>query len=277
MFEFGLPVLATLFVWWFSTGVIIWLDNLPPRTFGRSMAGASFLLIAALYGLAASAADTSVAGAYCAFTSAVLVWGWLEMAFLMGFITGTAASGQARASGWRHFFQAIGAILHHELSLIAAAAVVVALTWGQPNQVGTWTFVILWGMRSSAKLNLFLGVRNLSLELLPAHLRHLSRFLTVRPMNLLFPISVTVSTIIAVLLVQAAATPGADPAQVAGFTMLATLMALAVLEHWFLMLPLPVNTLWQWALSAREARTANGPVSPPRPQRRAAVLPENAA
>lgn len=236
-------MLATLFVWWFSTGVIIWLDNMPPRSFGRSMAGASLLLIAVLYGLAASGADISAAGAYCAFTSAVVVWGWLEMAFLMGFITGTAASDQAHATGWPHFFQAIGTILHHELSLIAAAAVVLALTWGQPNQVGTRIFMILWGMRASAKLNLFLGVENVSLELLPAHLRHLSRSLAVKLMNLLFPVLTTVSTVIAVLLAQAAAALQADAAAVAGFTMLATLMALAVLEHWFLMAPMPVNAI----------------------------------
>jgi putative photosynthetic complex assembly protein 2 len=43
----------------------------------------------------------------------------------------------------------------------------------QPNQVGTGTFAVLWVMRISAKLNLFLGVRNLSEELLPPHLAYL--------------------------------------------------------------------------------------------------------
>ncbi len=33
---------------------------------------------------------------------------------------------------------------------------------------------MLWAMRQSAKLNLFLGVRNLSDELLPPHLRYLA-------------------------------------------------------------------------------------------------------
>ena len=48
-----------------------------------------------------------------------------------------------------------------------------ALTRDGANQVGLWTFVILWAMRQSAKLNVFLGVRNLSEEFLPEHLRYL--------------------------------------------------------------------------------------------------------
>ena len=43
----------------------------------------------------------------------------------------------------------------------------VALTWGGANQVGTWTFLVLWVMRLSAKLNVFLGVPNLT-ERVPA-------------------------------------------------------------------------------------------------------------
>ena len=52
-------------------------------------------------------------------------------------------------------------------------------------------------MRLSANL----GVPNLAEELLPEHLHDLKSFLTRKPMNLLFPVSVTVSTLIAALLV----------------------------------------------------------------------------
>ena len=44
MLEYGLPVLYALFVWWFSTGVIIYLDGLPVRTFRWSMLGATATL-----------------------------------------------------------------------------------------------------------------------------------------------------------------------------------------------------------------------------------------
>ncbi|MGQ3058344.1 MAG: DUF3623 family protein, partial [Nevskia sp.] len=32
---------------------------------------------------------------------------------------------------------------------------------------------------------------------------------------------------------------------------LATLLSLAVLEHWFLVLPIPADALWRWGLSSR--------------------------
>ena len=47
-----LPVLYTLFLWWFSTGLIVWLDGLPRRTFRWSLTGATILAAIGLYGLA---------------------------------------------------------------------------------------------------------------------------------------------------------------------------------------------------------------------------------
>jgi G3E family GTPase len=37
---------------------------------------------------------------------------------------------------------------------------------------------------------------------------------------------------------------------------LATMMALAILEHWFLVIPLPAGKLWQWGLASRKAQKA---------------------
>ncbi len=256
MSQYALPVLFTLFLWWFSTGVILYLDGLPRRTFRWSLLGATVLLAVALYGLAVTRSDTSVTGAYLAFTFGVLAWGWQEVSFLMGFVTGPRRTPCIDGcSGWRHFGHAIQAILYHELALIASALAVIAVTWNGANQVGAWTFLILWGMRESAKLNLFLGVRNLSEEFLPEHLQYLKGFFTKKPMNLLFPVSITVSTVIAALLVQAAAHPAAGDFQATGLTFLATLMTLAILEHWFLVLPLPTAALWRWGMRSRAART----------------------
>ena len=252
---YALPVLFALFVWWFSTGIIMYLDGLPRRTFRWSMVGATVLLAVSLWGLAAGSTDTSVRGAYLAFTWGVLAWGWQEISFYMGFVTGPRSQPCPEGcSGWRHFGHAIQTSLWHELAIIAAAIVVVTLTWGGANQVGTWTFMVLWWMHQSAKLNVFLGVRNLNEEFLPEHLQFLRSFLTKKPMNLLFPVSVTVSTVIAVRLVQAAIAPGAGAFHAAGFTFLATMMVLAILEHWLLVLPLPAAALWGWSLRSRAAK-----------------------
>ncbi len=59
-------------------------------------------------------------------------------------------------------------------------------------------------MNLSARLNLFLGVRNLHAEFLPDHLAYLVCYLKRAPMNRLFPVSVTLGT-------AAAACSGARP------------------------------------------------------------------
>jgi hypothetical protein len=135
------------------------------------------------------------------------------------------------------------------------------LTWGTENPLGTFTFVILWLMRWSAKLNLFLGVPNLNEEWLPERIRFLTTYLAKRPMNLLFPVSVSVATVIMCLLVDTALelTPGGF----AGVALMlaATLLALAILEHWLLVLPLADGALWRWALTSSQPSTgASQPV-----------------
>lgn len=245
-------VLASLYVlllWWGSTGLVLYVDGRPRRTHAGSMAIATGVLVAALGGLDAVRDDTSAAGAYIGFTCALLAWGWLEMSFLLGYITGPNRAENPRGcTGWPRLRNALGAILWHELALVAGA-VVVAWAGAGENRVGLWTYLILWAMRTSAKLNVFLGVRNLSEEFLPGHLRYLRSHFRRRPMNLLLPFSITISTVIAVLLWQQALAPGVPAA--AGTALLAALMSLAVLEHWFLVLPLPVAALWKWGLRSR--------------------------
>jgi putative photosynthetic complex assembly protein 2 len=250
--DHALPALYALFLWWLSTGVILYLDRLPRRTFRWSMLGATALAAAALYGLAAGADDASALGAYTAFTCALAVWGWHETSFLMGFVTGPRTTSLPEGcTGRRRFVLATGTVLHHELAIAATAALVLALTWGAPNQVGAWTFLALWALRLSAKLNLFLGVANTAEALLPEHLRYLASYFGRRPMNALFPASAAASTAaaLALLSMAALAEAGAPAASGAvGLTMLGTLVALGALEHWLLVLPLSADALWsRWA------------------------------
>jgi putative photosynthetic complex assembly protein 2 len=247
-----LPILFALFVWWFSTGAIIYLDGLPVRTFKWSMIGATAAFAVALYGLSVSSADTTVQGAYLAFASALVAWGWHEISFYMGYVTGPRRHACSEGcSGWTHLGHALQVSLWHELAIIVSFAIVAALTWGQANEIGLWTFVILWWMHESARLNVVLGVRNVNAHFLPPHLGYLKSFLNQKPMNLLFPVSVTVSTVIcAVLATEAALT--ADPFKQAGYTFLATMMTLAILEHWFLVLPVPAEAMWNWSMKSRQ-------------------------
>jgi putative photosynthetic complex assembly protein 2 len=253
MILYALPAFYALFIWWFSTGVIMYLDGLPRRTFKWSILGATVLMVFSLWGIYASRNDASVQGAYCAFSCGLLAWGWQEISFYMGFVTGTRKEPCPEGcGGWKHFGHAIQTSLWHELAIIVSGAIIVALTWGSKNQIGMWTFMVLWWMHQSAKLNVFLGVRNLNEEFLPEHLQFLKSFLTKKPMNLLFPLSITVSTVIVVKLTQAAVHAHGGRFDVAGFSFLAMLMGLAVVEHWLLMLPLPAAALWGWSLKSRQ-------------------------
>jgi putative photosynthetic complex assembly protein 2 len=164
------PVLFAIFVWWFSTGVVLLLNGMSRTTFRWSVSISTLLALTALYGLSHTAATLSVVNAYCAFTCALLVWGWHELTFLTGWLTGPRQTACTAASGWPRFTQAVAAILWHELGILVGGALIAAITWNAANQVGLWTFLVLWVMRTSAKLNLFFGVRNLSEEFLPAHL-----------------------------------------------------------------------------------------------------------
>ena len=87
-------------------------------------------------------------------------------------------------------------------------------------------------------------------------------------MNLLFPVSVTLSTVAAVLLVQAAARRRGRRLRGRGFTFLATLMALAVLEHWFLVLPLPAAACGTGPAFAPMRRAGAAPKPHARPAER---------
>jgi putative photosynthetic complex assembly protein 2 len=251
------PALYCLFVWWFSTGLIVFLNNLPPRSFRWSFGAFTAIACICFYRLAQGSHDTSIAGAYAAFTYGVLVWGWHEMAFFMGFLTGPRKiAADATGAGFRQFAQGTAACIDHELAILGTGIAVLWATWGAPNQVGTWTFMALWGMRQSAKLNVFLGVLNLGEAFLPSHLTYLISFMNRRRMNWLMPFSLGGGFLLVGHLIHLAAAPGITPFRAAGLTFLIAMLALAVLEHALLVLPLPFTALWSWwLLHAGKGRT----------------------
>lgn len=260
------PVLYTLLAWWFSTGLILYLDGLPRHTFAWTFNATTALLGAALWALVHTRNDMSAAGAYCAFTCALLVWAWQEVAFLLGYVTGPRRSAcPLGARGWRRTGFAIQAVLYHELALLLLAVAVLACVGNGSNRVGVWTFMVLWAMRQSAKLNVFLGVRNLGESFLPEHLAYLKSYFQRRPMNVLFPFSVTLATGAAVAAwVRWADAPAGSP-EATGLALVGTLLALGALEHWLLVLPLPTEALWRWGLRShvRSAEAPGRAVTPP--------------
>jgi putative photosynthetic complex assembly protein 2 len=254
MSDLALAVVFAVFIWWFSTGIVLLLDRLPRNALRLGRWLSSLLALASLAALVRTAGELSVANAYCAFTCALLVWAWQEVAFLLGYVTGPRRTPCPPGStGWRRAGYALQTLLHHELALIVLALAVLAATWGGTNPTGLAAFMIFWVMRQSAKLNVFLGVRNLSEDFLPTHLKYLQTYFKRAPMNALFPVSVIGASWLAVLLWQAAAAHGVGAFEATALTFSGTLLSLAILEHWFMVLPLPSQALWNWGLRSRAA------------------------
>ena len=241
-------LLFSMFVWWFATGLVLLVVLRGPRTVRISLAAAAVLFPISLLVLARTATSNTSFGVYAAFTAAVVLWGTQEVAFLTGFLTGPrpmpCPPGARRFERFRH---AVGAILYHEIALLVTGAAVLAVTWGGSDPFGALTFAVLWVMRISAKLNLFLGVPVLNDEVLPEPVVHLRTYFRRGPVNAFFPVALVCSLVLVAAFAAFAVDPGADQATSAGYALVAAMVALAILEHAFMLIPLPIHRLWRWS------------------------------
>ncbi|MBB3033772.1 putative photosynthetic complex assembly protein PuhE [Alteriqipengyuania lutimaris] len=249
-----LPVLATIAVWFFATGLIAWAANASRDGFSRSLVLAGVAGVAGLGAVLASLRMTGIDGSYLGFVGALAIWGWHELAFLTGGVTGPRReAAMPHAHGLLRFRQASAAVIHHELALGATAAMLVALSWGQPNPLGAQVFALLFGLRLLAKLNLFAGVPNASTDILPRHLAYMTSYFGPNRFTALLGLSIAGTVTLAAWLgVQAAMASAGGVAT--GASLLFALAALGALEHLFFALPLRDGALWGWAIAARDRR-----------------------
>lgn len=252
-----IAALIALFVWWFATGAILMAVKYADRGGLRLRRLATVIglpiLALGIWGYEASLNDTSIMGAHAAFLSALAIWGWIELAFLTGVISGPIQKPcPPEANEWERFLRAWGTVAYHEILLVGALIIVLVNGWGAENTFGMWTFVILYFARVSAKLNLFFGVPKINVQFLPTALMHLPSHFRIARLNWVFPISVTALTFAAACWLErlhAASTPG----EAIGFSLLTAITALALLEHWLMVLPLPDERLWRWMLPQESA------------------------
>ncbi|MBD3665026.1 putative photosynthetic complex assembly protein PuhE [Sulfitobacter aestuariivivens] len=252
---FASPFIAAgiaVFAWWFFTGAILLVvrraDGGDAVAHGRNVFLSVPLLALGAAGVVVSASALTVTNAYVAFFSVLLIWGWIELAFLSGVITGS----ERRAcpdglTGAARFERAWRTISHHELLLLAALALITLATAGAENTIGFWTYVILFVARISAKLNLFFGVPRINTEFVPQPLQHLKSYFRQGPITAAFPIGVTFLSITAVCFAERWIS-ATDPAATAGFALLTAMATLAAIEHWLMVVPLPDAKLWRWML-----------------------------
>lgn len=247
-----IAALIALFIWWFSTGAILmavkYADQKGQDARRRALAFALPLLLIGGAGVQYSLSETSILGVYVAFLAALSLWGWIELAFLTGVITGPNTDPMPdRLPEAERFLRAWGTVAHHEILLLAVLIGLTAASWDAANQFGVLTFAVLYFARISAKLNIYFGVPKIQIDFLPDALAHLPSHFRFRAMNWFFPVAVTgLSLAIALWLgrLHAASVPG----DVTGFALLTALTALALFEHWMMVLPIPDERLWRWML-----------------------------
>jgi len=236
--------------WWFGTGVILWLDRLPPKSFRWSLSGWTILLLLSFWGVFESMQQVSVANAYLGFGSVIVMWGWHELAFLTGWITGPRKVAlQQGLTGWARFKQSLDVILYHEIALLINFALLWLIQGDNPNHVALCTFSLLWFMRVSGKLNLYFGVPQNGAQYLPSHLSYLGSYFPARNMTSWFILSFT--TAVGTWLWILSQTQLGLIEATTGWVLLASLLGLGILEHAMMVLPWPLERLWGWALSTK--------------------------
>ncbi len=230
--EHGLPLLYVAMLWFVATGIVVALDGRTRLLLGTGVAATG--AVAAIFLLRD---DPSRLAVYGSFTAAFVVWGWHEIAFLTGAVTGPNRSAcPAALSGWARFRASAATVIHHEVALVGTLFCLLALTLGHANAIGAYAFALLYGLRLSTKFNLYLGVPNFSPELLPSRLFYLRSHFRVARFNALMPFSLAAATLLTMMLWSA------------GQPLLGTLALLGVVEHLFLILPFRDGALWRWAM-----------------------------
>lgn len=243
-------LIFALLSWWLGTGVILWLVRCKASSFRWSLGCATALLLVGLWGSAQSMKTSGSWSAYIAFGSVILMWSWHELAFLTGWLAGPRKQVlQPGATGVRRLVQSVQAIAYHELALLINFALLWILQTGQPNHVALCTFALLWCMRLSAKLNLFLGVPQTGAQYLPPHLRYLGSYFKAGPVTRFFFLTLALSALTLGWLVWEVRAGAV--AATTGWVLLATLLALAIVEHVLMAFPMSIERLWGWAMGQR--------------------------
>lgn len=257
-----IPIAAALFVWWFGTGVVLVAGRLGPL--GRR---AAFLALTAAAGVAVWAAMAvaevrTPTAAYIAFTAGVVLWAWHEASFLFGYITGPRRTPCPHGlRGWRRFVAATETLILHEVAILATAAALVALTWNAANTIAAATFALLWIMRLSTKVNLYLGVSNFTDDFMPTRLSYLKSYFGPASTNALFPASAILAAGVTLMAFTVAWREGADAFTHVGWTLLGAMAGLATLEHVFLVAPWREEALWGFLANGAPRAPALAPAS----------------
>lgn len=243
----GAGVLA---FWYGATGMLLAFE----RSAATRLLALGVAVLAAGAGVGCTLAarrGTGSAAAARAVLGGALLWLSVSTAFYGGWVVGPApASGApapldaAQAPSIARAIEALTATVYS--SLLAAALLAVAVCVARPSRVASVasvagsssaaryapaTFATLWAAHELAKLNVFVGVASPGAAYLPAYLAHLRRFFGPAHNSPLLAGTIVVLGATAALVGWRARRLAGDPARRTGLALLASILALAALEH----------------------------------------------
>ncbi|MEO0919754.1 MAG: putative photosynthetic complex assembly protein PuhE [Pseudomonadota bacterium] len=243
-------IIIAIAAWWISTGLVIMIV----RGLGGRSVALMIATLVAFFGVALlwdARNETTQLGVYKGFFGALALWAWHEVTFLTGLIVGPRRVGiSSEVEGADRFNKAFLAVRDHELALFGTGLLLIVVFAGYANPAGWLTYTLLWAMRLSTKLNVFLGAPNAVSDILPKHLFYLTSYFRTDRTHSMFIVSVAFITML--MTIFAFTATQASGGQAVLWTLLATFAALALLEHLFLVLPVRDAALWWWAVAEGE-------------------------
>lgn len=258
--DLAAPILFAVVTWWASTGIVLWLINRPRRTHRKIALGATVVLALATVGVVLLRETVTPMAAYTGFALGIASWAWHEVMFLLGFISGPRKSPCPEGLGLgRRFCVSAQTVIHHEVAIALHALVLLTLSIGAANQVALLTFAVLWAMRISAKLVVFFGAPNVASHFLPEHLRYLGSYFSKSSNAAAAVVALLATSGLALTVGAQIDGTAAGSFQQIGAILVTALAGLAVLEHLALVISLPDQILWSWAVKPNPKRPVGSP------------------
>ena len=238
---------VSVLLWWVMTGLALICVHQPAASRKLIFSVSSIVMLFALMGVEINAATHTLLATVIGFAMALVIWAWLELSYLMGYITGPVKHSAPNPMGHsERFTHALGTTIYHELLVVGVVGLVCVLGAGLPNPTIQNTLAVLWLMRWSTKLNLFLGVKHFNSQWLPENMRYITSYLSAGR-NSWFSVFSTILAAFCTYLLFFWGQMATDPVAALSLFLIAWLASLAVLEHVFLMMPMGETALWRWA------------------------------
>lgn len=246
------PILVVIVAWWLGTGLVLYLQQSIVKVRTPLIVTLITVSVASLAAMLVSAQGTQPWQSYLGFIAAICLWGCIELSYYTGLISGVhKRKCPDNCEIGKRFRLALGASIWHEVSVLFVGGIVLTLLLKTENPIGLYSFLVLWLMRWSAKLNLFFGVPNFNTDWFPKRLAYAHSYIRRAPVTLFFPVTVVLASLVAVDLISKGMRSDYNQSLI---TLLpGVLLLLAILEHLFMALPIADSELWNRIFAREES------------------------